>query len=47
MRYAGLRISDVITLAREHIQGQYLVKRAVLPLPKGAATDKRRYQQDN
>jgi integrase len=29
MRYAGLRISDVVTLAREHIQGQYLVKRAV------------------
>jgi site-specific recombinase XerD len=29
MRYAGLRISDVVTLAREHIQGCYLVKRAV------------------
>ena len=29
MRYAGLRISDVVTLEREHIQGQYLVKRAV------------------
>ncbi len=26
---AGLRISDVITLSREHIQGAYLVKRAV------------------
>jgi integrase len=29
MRYAGLRISDVVTLSREHIQGRYLVKRAV------------------
>jgi site-specific recombinase XerD len=29
MRYAGLRISDVVTLSREHIQGLYLVKRAV------------------
>jgi integrase len=29
MLYAGLRISDVVTLAREHIQGQYLVKRAI------------------
>jgi hypothetical protein len=27
MRYARLRISDVVTLAREHIKGQYLVKR--------------------
>jgi len=29
MRYAGLRISDVVTLSREHIQTHYLVKRAV------------------
>lgn len=29
MRYAGLRISDVVTLSREHIQGNHLVKRAV------------------
>jgi site-specific recombinase XerD len=29
MRFAGLRISDVVTLSREHIQGNYLVKRAV------------------
>jgi len=29
MRYAGLRISDVVTLSREHIQRPYLVKRAV------------------
>jgi hypothetical protein len=29
MRYAGLRISDVVTLTREHIKGQHLVKRAV------------------
>ncbi len=29
MRYAGLRISDVVTLERQHIQGQCLVKRAV------------------
>jgi integrase len=29
MRYAGLRISDVVTLEQEHIQGRYLVKRAV------------------
>ena len=29
MRYAGLRISDVVTLSREHIQGSHLVKRAV------------------
>ncbi len=29
MRYAGLRISDVVTFSREHIQGRYLVKRAV------------------
>ena len=29
MRFAGLRISDVVTLSREHIHGNYLVKRAV------------------
>jgi site-specific recombinase XerD len=29
MRYAGLRISDVVTLERDHIQVPYLVKRAV------------------
>jgi site-specific recombinase XerD len=29
MRYAGLRISDVVTLSRAHIQRPYLVKRAV------------------
>ena len=29
MRYAGLRISDVVTVSREHIHGRYLVKRAV------------------
>jgi site-specific recombinase XerD len=29
MRYAGLRISDVITLSREHIEGNRLTKRAV------------------
>ena len=29
MRYAGLRISDAVTLSREHIQGSHLVKRAV------------------
>jgi site-specific recombinase XerD len=29
MRYAGLRISDVVTLSREHIQGNRLEKRAV------------------
>ena len=29
MRFAGLRISDVVTLSRDHIQGLYLVKRAV------------------
>jgi site-specific recombinase XerD len=29
MRYAGLRISDVVTLSKDHIQGQHLVKRAV------------------
>ena len=29
MRYAGLRISDVVTLQRDHIRGKYLMKRAV------------------
>ena len=29
MRYAGLRISDVVTLSRDHISGQHLVKRAI------------------
>ncbi len=29
MRYAGLRVSDVVTLSRDHIQGTRLVKRAV------------------
>jgi integrase len=29
MRFTGIRISDVVTLSREHIQGGYLVKRAV------------------
>ena len=29
MRYAGLRISDVVTLSREHIRGTRLEKRAV------------------
>jgi hypothetical protein len=29
MRYAGLRISDVVTLERNHIRGTYLMKRAV------------------
>jgi site-specific recombinase XerD len=29
MRFAGLRISDVVTLERSHIRGTYLVKRAV------------------
>jgi site-specific recombinase XerD len=29
MRFTGIRISDVVTLSREHIQGNYLVKRAV------------------
>ena len=29
MRYAGLRISDVVTLERSHIRGTYLMKRAV------------------
>jgi integrase len=63
MRYAGLRISDVVTLSRDHIRGTRLEKRAVknhklirvelpsaviealevLPQPKGAAADNRRY----
>jgi site-specific recombinase XerD len=63
MRYAGLRISDVVTLSRDHIRGTRLEKRAiknhrmirvelpsaviealeVLPLPKGAAGDNRRF----
>jgi site-specific recombinase XerD len=29
MRYAGLRISDVVTLPRDHIQGNHLEKQAV------------------
>ena len=29
MRHAGLRISDVVTLSREHIRGNRLEKRAV------------------
>jgi integrase len=29
MRYAGLRISDVVTLSRDHIRGSRLEKRAV------------------
>ena len=29
MRYEGLRISDVVTLSRDHVQGRYIVKRAV------------------
>ncbi len=63
MRYAGLRISDVVTLSRDHIHGMRLEKRAiknhrmirvelpsaviealeVLPVPKGAAGDNRRF----
>jgi site-specific recombinase XerD len=63
MRFAGLRISDVVTLEKGHIRGIYLVKRAVknhrpiqvelpkavlealelLPLPKAAARDNRRF----
>jgi len=63
MRYAGLRISDVVTLSRDHIRGTRLEKRAiknhqtirvelpsavvealeVLPHPKGAADDNRRF----
>jgi site-specific recombinase XerD len=29
MRYAGLRVSDVVTLSRDHIKGSHLVKRAI------------------
>lgn len=29
LRYTGMRISDVVTLSREHIQGNHLEKRAV------------------
>lgn len=29
MRYVGLRVSDVVTLSRDHIKGGYLEKRAV------------------
>jgi site-specific recombinase XerD len=29
MRYAGLRISDVVTLSRDHIRGHHLEKRAI------------------
>lgn len=29
MRYAGLRISDVVTLSRDHINDRHLVKRAI------------------
>ena len=29
MRYAGLRVSDVVTLSRDHIKGIHLEKRAV------------------
>jgi hypothetical protein len=29
MRYAGLRVSDVVTLSRDHIKGVRLEKRAV------------------
>ena len=29
MRYAGLRISDVVTLSRDHIRGNYLEKRTI------------------
>lgn len=29
MRYCGLRISDVVTLSRDHIQGAYVEKRAL------------------
>ena len=29
MRYAGLRISDVVTLQRDHVSGKHLIKRAV------------------
>src|SRR5260370_23417756 len=29
MRYTGLRISDVVTLSRDHVSGKHLVKRAI------------------
>jgi site-specific recombinase XerD len=29
MRYAGLRVSDVVTLSRDHIRGSHLEKRAI------------------
>jgi integrase/recombinase XerD len=29
LRFAGLRIGDIVTLSREHIQGDYIVKRAI------------------
>jgi site-specific recombinase XerD len=29
MRYAGLRVSDVVTLSRDHIRGRHLEKRAI------------------
>jgi site-specific recombinase XerD len=29
MRFAGLRVSDVVTLSKDHIRGRHLVKRAV------------------
>jgi site-specific recombinase XerD len=29
MRFEGLRISDVVTLSREHIEGNYIIKRAI------------------
>jgi site-specific recombinase XerD len=29
MRYTGLRISDVVTLSRDHVRGNHLVKRAL------------------
>jgi site-specific recombinase XerD len=29
MRYAGLRVSDVVTLSRDHIKGRYLKKRSI------------------
>lgn len=29
MRFAGLRLSDVVTLSRDHIQGRHLVKKTV------------------
>ena len=29
MRFTGMRISDVVTLSRDHVVGTYLIKRAV------------------